>query len=460
MGGMTDEWFDLGVNISLFGSFAIGDEAPVVFRPPGYPFFVGAVLTAVLGTQDFREVDTSQEADAWKEYDRKAKNAIYVAQGLLLALSTILFFLWTSRVFSPGAAFFGALLFGVNPYTIILTGLLHYDILHMFLILAGSYSLYASIVEHSGHKGLKMALSGVLWGAATLVRPVTLTLPAFVIIMLLIKNRFSLMPALKVFIPFLFGMALVISPYTLRNYSITGRLIPVNAQGWTALWGSSVTDFSRNPNHYNWYKLFPEHYEPVFYRATGKNYDYVTLIKNNIKVEDEFRKSALENLEKKPLTYIHNIVNSFITLNLDINSVFIRIFQYLQGPGTEVDKGWFVPGAAQDFNSSSIPAAFAYFTYMLLVLALAGICLAVRKRELFFLVTGFVYLCLAVSHSISYMDLMYYYIKIPFLFLFSFYAISELRTVKILVPFHTVTLCSVLIAALTAFCLYMTFSVI
>lgn len=427
---MTDEWFDLGVNISVFGEYSVGGKDPVVFRPPGYPFFVAGVTGLFVKVPDLREMETDEKWAEWDVFVKRSIKAVYASQCVLLALSSVILFLWASDYFGRGTAFLAALLFGANPYTVVLTGLLHYDILHIFLLLLSTYLLCLSVRD--GDPGcLKTVFVGALWGAATLVRPVTLTLPVFITVMFLIRFLPSYGRAVRLAAFFTFGMALVILPYTARNYSIAKKIIPVNAQAWTAIWGSTVKKFGINPDHYNWYRVFPDPYEKVFYRATGQPYTYEGLIKNNIKVEEAFKKSAIENLKKSPGVYAYNFAASFITLTSGINSVLIKIFQYVQETGKGVEKAWFMPGAPQDFYPGGASSAFRFLVYLLTGFSVIGLFISLRRKDGFFLVPGIVYLALAVSHSMTYFDLMYYYVKIPFLFIFAFYFVNALDRYKI-----------------------------
>jgi len=45
-----------------------------------------------------------------------------------------------------------------------------------------------------------------------------------------------------------------------------------------------------------------------------------------------------------------------------------------------------------------------------------------------------IYLCLCIAHSLTYMDMMYYYQKIPFLFIFTGYLVSRMRVCHFSVP--------------------------
>jgi hypothetical protein len=67
-------------------------------------------------------------------------------------------------------------------------------------------------------------------------------------------------------------------------------------------------------------------------------------------------------------------------------------------------------------------------------LSAVGVGLALRKRDPTLLVPGCVYVCLCIAHSITTMDLMYYYIKVPFLFVFSAYFVNEMSSTFIQLP--------------------------
>ena len=174
--------------------FFQGHPGRPVEGPPGYPFFYATVLEIWDGFVDDLHVFRNQEE--LNKAQIRAFRAIYVAQSLLLGFSTILLFLWMEMHLRLRHAFLLALLFGSSPYTIILTGLLHYSILHMFMLIASGYAL--SLAMKSQPLSMrKMTGAGLLWGLTTLVRPITLILPVFVLIMLFLRFRPSMQPVLK-----------------------------------------------------------------------------------------------------------------------------------------------------------------------------------------------------------------------------------------------------------------------
>jgi hypothetical protein len=125
MGGLVDEWYILGINILNHGTLGIGGE-PTVLRAPGYPLFVAVALRflggfAVIG--DYESVTAGQ-------------GSVYWAQALCLAAAATILCVWLQRFLCPRYAFLAALSFGVNPYSLLLVGLLRYDVLLWMVICA------------------------------------------------------------------------------------------------------------------------------------------------------------------------------------------------------------------------------------------------------------------------------------------------------------------------------------
>jgi hypothetical protein len=63
-----------------------------------------------------------------------------------------------------------------------------------------------------------------------------------------------------------------------------------------------------------------------------------------------------------------------------------------------------------------------------------GIGISLKKKDPSLLVPGLVYLCFCLAHSLTYMDLMYYYIKMPFLYIFSGYLVNAVDRKLIIIP--------------------------
>lgn len=432
--GMAEEYLYLGVALTLTHGFPLIENTPFVFRPPGYSFFIASVLTMWGGLSD-DEARLRKSNDREMEIDIKdAVVVVMIAQCLLLSLSSVFLFLWLSSFLSLPVAMSFALAFGCNPYTIILTGLLHYGLLHIFFIIIASYAL-SHAVTRQNPIGLYLFFAVVLWGLSALVRPVSLIFPFFAFFIFLYRLWPSWMSIAKATIVFAIGMMVVIAPYTLRNYVLTQRFIPVNAQAGAVFWGATAAKSDRAPNHFRWWNIWRSDGAKIYQKITrNAQYSYTDYIAHNVELEDEFARQAIQNVRRQPDVFVYNFVQNVLTFNVDINSVFIKVFQFIQGPDKKIDKQWFAVGNPQAFHSSLSANAFSGFIDLLTVLSAAGIGLALWKRDPALLVPVCVYACLCIAHAITVMDLMHYYIKVPFLFVFAAYFVDEMSATVIRVP--------------------------
>lgn len=408
IGGLTDEWLHLGANLNVSGTLGHGNQ-PIVMRPPAYPFFIAAVL----------RIFTGRPAALTDSYVARAVAGLCLAQAFVLGLAAAMLYGWMSRWVRPHVALAAALAFGLNPYSLVLPGLMHYDVLHWLLMIGGLW-LLGSALEDPTPRPFPLFVAGLAWGIATLLRPLTLILPPFLGLALLLGKPRRPRLALGGTAVFTLGLTLAITPWTARNYAVAGELIPVNRQAWTALWGSTVKPLDIRPNHYTWFQLGPE-MMAVFTRVTGeREYSYRAYVHFNAQLDRAFRREALDNLRKQPFVYLGNVASSLVAFNLGINSVLLRIFEFAQRPAAEIRTEWLHPGHPQGFPGSVLSCAFTLYFYGLTAAAMAGAWLAARGRERAALAPGAVYLCLCVAHALFFMDLFYYYVKLPFLFAFAF----------------------------------------
>lgn len=431
MRGLADRWLALGINLAAHGVFGNGTE-PTVFKPPGYPAFLWAVLRSSLGApsraaslsqfplaSDLAGLTLPYEA----AYLERAARAVYWSNAVLLAAAAGLMFVWLSEWLPPARALVAALVFGLNPYSVILVGMLHYSVLHLLAVIAGCYLLHRALQGEDGRPRAWLA-AGAVWGVATLIRPVTLILPPFVLLALLLRDGSRFGRSLRAAAVFTAGMALAIAPWTARNHAVSGRFIPVNAQTWMSLWAPTVRPVEIQPNHYRW-KALRDRLMPLLKRlpAEGLRTDPES-VADNLTMESELRDVVLRNLRRRPGVYAQNALRSFVTFNLHINSVVVKVFQRLQVPGAEI-KDWYWPGDPQDFHPPHASRAFAAFFALLTALGAGGLLLAVRHRDQAVLAPAAVYACLLLAHSITWMDLMYYYVKLPLVWAFAFFFVDR-----------------------------------
>jgi 4-amino-4-deoxy-L-arabinose transferase-like glycosyltransferase len=124
-------------------------------------------------------------------------------------------------------------LFACHPLLIFATGLLYSETFYLFLLLLFTFSCL-KMVEKLGQIRWSV-VTGVLLGTSVLVKPNLLLFPlalAFWLWFALRDFRRALMLGGLVAL----AMAAVVFPWTLRNYWVSGALIPVSANAGLNLW--------------------------------------------------------------------------------------------------------------------------------------------------------------------------------------------------------------------------------
>jgi hypothetical protein len=450
MGGLADNWFALGLNLRSHSVFGEGAE-PTLFKPPGYPLLVAGVLALSPSPEGSSKSSSfgpgSELAGLSLPYAEdgllRGSRAVFHAHGALLGATAAILYLWLSPFLSFRPAFLAGLVFGTNPYCLVLAGLLNYSVAHLFLLVLSCFVLQKALEANEGGFFLFL-VSGVLWGGATLLRPVTLLLPPFALTALALYSP-SRRRALRGFFALVLGMSLVILPWTFRNYRLSGRLVPVNAQAWKAIWAGTVKPVAIDTDHFR-YKLLRDEAIVLESQVAGEAHrvGWEPLgVRENLALEDRFREAALKNLRHHPRVYLGNAWRSFWTFTTDFNTVLVGLFDYVQGrPNEEIEQKWFAPKTPQPFQPpfprGSSPGAvlgllalpsgrIELFFDGLSILALLGLITAPFARARFLIVPGLVLLCLAAAHSVTWMDLMYYYVKVPFVVIFGISFVSLLK---------------------------------
>jgi 4-amino-4-deoxy-L-arabinose transferase-like glycosyltransferase len=140
-------------------------------RPPGYVGFL-----ALIANLD----------PAWL---RGNLLAVFLIQGVIHGLTCAVIreeIGWDCRL---NTARLGVLLFALNPIALIGVGYLHYDCLHIFLLV---------LTAAAGRRALSLTakpldgwLAGLVAGILTLVRPMTLPWPCFFVLVALLAHRRS-----------------------------------------------------------------------------------------------------------------------------------------------------------------------------------------------------------------------------------------------------------------------------
>jgi 4-amino-4-deoxy-L-arabinose transferase-like glycosyltransferase len=220
----TDQYHLIASNLLEGRGYAFGPgEQPTVERAPAYPAFLLGIFS-VVGVNY-----------AWVQF----------AQACLGAISCWLLFMLGRWVLSPVLGIVAALLFAVYPVSIEHSARLYSENLYYPLFLCFAYLLSRASAEGSPLKGM---LAGLAWGAGLLTRgtllPLPLVLPIGVMLSRLHRARSIWM---RWAIPAVLVGILIVLPWTVRNYRLTGVVVPVSSVSWAGLYqGAEVASRMTN----------------------------------------------------------------------------------------------------------------------------------------------------------------------------------------------------------------------
>lgn len=183
----------LAQNILEHGVFSVTDDPfePESFRAPGYPAFL-AVVFALFGVSIM---------------------ALFV-HALVASTAPIFLYLLT-RTFHERAAFWGAIVFALEPVRLFLSASFLSDALFAVLFLA-MLALTAAVKDGSVGRAIGV---GALLGACILVRPIAIFLPLVVAAYLIVDHRFSKRGFLAGLLVGLSALA-IIFPWMYRNHEV------------------------------------------------------------------------------------------------------------------------------------------------------------------------------------------------------------------------------------------------
>ncbi|MFV0388121.1 MAG: glycosyltransferase family 39 protein [Pyrinomonadaceae bacterium] len=194
----SEEYLSLGN--SLLRYWTLGFESlpyhSTAFRPPGYSFLIAPFL-----------------------FFEHAPWLISLAQALIGALTVYFTFLLAKKYFGVRVATLASILLAFEPLSVHFTSIVMSETIFTFLVVSGVYSLVSN----------KPIVSGLLFGSATLTRPVMLpVVVAFLLIAVFSKSKsvrrsLFLSSAISV---------LLVSVWTIRNAVLLREFIPVSSTGY------------------------------------------------------------------------------------------------------------------------------------------------------------------------------------------------------------------------------------
>jgi hypothetical protein len=377
-----EDHFRIGQNLRSTGGLTI-DGLPSIFRPPGFPGFVAAVLwigDAISASKD-GPVPRSAERD---------QRMVVAAQGLLLAAMAAALFLWTSREsdFTVAAAL--AVAATLNPFSLSLANVATYHLLFVVLL---TFSTLGMLLLRGSPQSSAPASAGVglLWGLTSLVKPVTLIIPLFLAPLMLI--RWPLRSAVKSIILIGIGMTLIVGPYVVRNALVAGEPF-VTAQGGVVFWGSSVEKMGPDQPFLVWQPIWWKYGMPIFSKVTGSA-EYSEPAQNAyaLQLNAEFWKEAKNNIIAAPQIYLTNVARNFISFNLDTMEFWNKFFVA--------------------HNKRLVGVLSGLWIVFLMILAAAGVIWGCIGNDDDAMTIVAVYLCIVIAHSIAFATELYTISKFP-----------------------------------------------
>ncbi|WP_018132124.1 ArnT family glycosyltransferase [Effusibacillus pohliae] len=190
-----------------------GVHYPTAFRPPGYPFFLAAVYAL--------------------------HPSILAAKLANVGLSTVwmvCMYLLGSRFFSERIGLWAAFLTAIFPPAISYTSVISTEILSAALLLV----ILCIHFYRIGRPWVRHPVLGCLMGFLSLVKPYFIVLPAIYGLLVWWQQREQDAAAtirrriVRIAVPVLtvtLTMAAVISPWTIRNYLVFHRFVPISTNG-------------------------------------------------------------------------------------------------------------------------------------------------------------------------------------------------------------------------------------
>lgn len=206
-GDAGGRYYPLATNLAAGNGFSLEKQPPFIpddFNQPAYPYFVALIYRMFGGSN----------------------TAVSVAQSIL-ELSTILIALKLARKFgfSNNETALVAFLATISPFLAIFSNRLLTEVLATFASMLLCYLLIVAAENTS----LKIwTLSAAVAGLCLLIRPDLLVslllMVSAALTTLTIKFRLRAAPSVALFVVIL---ALVMTPWTLRNYNLTGKILPL-----------------------------------------------------------------------------------------------------------------------------------------------------------------------------------------------------------------------------------------
>jgi 4-amino-4-deoxy-L-arabinose transferase-like glycosyltransferase len=202
-----DRFGVLAENIYLGNGFVFErGEEPTTYKGPIYPLFLTIIM--------------------YLSFDYKIW-AIQIAQNILHLISCYFVYIITKNCFNQKTALLSSLIFAIHPFFLWFLPRIWIETFITFLTL----SLIIVILEYLKKESLFIgALVGILLGILALTKSVAIFLPLPVMILFILAKKKTVNNILQSLAILIIAITIIV-PWTIRNYKVSNKFIPVHTSG-------------------------------------------------------------------------------------------------------------------------------------------------------------------------------------------------------------------------------------
>ncbi|WP_026884354.1 ArnT family glycosyltransferase [Clostridium akagii] len=249
------------------------------YEPVGYSLFL-ALIYSIFGT------------------------SFWVAKigNLILSCTCLIFiYLIANKSFNKKTACVCALIYGILPLEIIYTSVISTEIIFTTL-----YVVLLYLMLKRDNTKYNNIILGILLGILTLIKPYMMIYQCLIFLFDIIRLRSFKKPLVN-FLIITGVLLLTISPWTIRNYMVFHKFIPVSTNGGYNLY------VNNNPNAIGSWKNPLKIHGSLILKYKDKNDDFW----DEVKVDEEGKKAALSWIKNNPNAFIKlgfkKVKNTFLT---------------------------------------------------------------------------------------------------------------------------------------------------
>jgi 4-amino-4-deoxy-L-arabinose transferase-like glycosyltransferase len=204
---------------------------PSVFIMPLYPYFVAAVFrifgAGFIGLQ-----------------------ALRVIQALISCTTILAAYFAAKYLFNSKAAIITAFFVSFYVPNIVCTG---YALTETFFTAVFMVLICLSLKFSIQLRYTNFLILGILWTAATLIRPTVGLYPLILFIYLLIYHKYKVLKLLKLGVVMVIPFLIIITPWWIRNYNEFGSFIPLTASGGNPTLQGTYIYYEQKPGEIDYY---------------------------------------------------------------------------------------------------------------------------------------------------------------------------------------------------------------